>query len=296
VQKEVIDFLKAALADEQVKLDSGKSILFELNQSKVALSNAIAKSHMIAKDLKEAKTALILALGIDPSKESELVLSETDFPVQHYPGLMAKIKQVEDHPDMPLYTHDEVSHWTLLAKERKPEIKKAQYYLQAAAEQVKGRKARYLPTISAFADYGYYIPTNGVFFKQQNNFAGGVVLNWNIFDSFKREFEIQEYSALRRGARIALEQENDKTALRMRDLLFKIEEGIYTYISASESLKLAEEGMNDAKVRLSSGTITPLQYRDATRSFAEVRQQSDTAEYMLLQAYFQLLHDASEDI
>ena len=53
--------------------------------------------------------------------------------------------------------------------------------------------------------------------------------------------------------------------------------------------------MKEAKIRLTAGTITPLDYRDATRSYAETHRQCDQAKYSLLHSYFQLRHDAGID-
>lgn len=194
-----------------------------------------------------------------------------------------------------LFSEDEIEKWIALAKLKRPEVKKSQFLVKAARQQVNYQKGKYLPEISGFVDYGYYYPFNGLFFPQQKNWASGVKVTWNIFDSFKREFKVQEAAFARESAKIERQQTIDQSSVDIRNQIYQIEEALFSYLAAFESLTLAEQSMKEAKIRLNAGTISPLEYRDATRSYAETHRQSDQAKYSLLNAYFQLRHDAGID-
>jgi outer membrane protein TolC len=312
VQKEVIDYLTNALNEEQKKYDAGRAISFEVNQSKVALSNAISAYHAIMKELKSARNDLIIALGCDPDKEKEINLSESDLAFDDFPevkekltllqqkteGLSARLPKSEmlvQTTHLSLFSEDEIEKWIAVARLKRPEVKKSKYLVKAARQQVNYQKGRYLPEISGFIDYGYYYPFNGLFFPQQKNWASGVRVSWNIFDSFKREFQIKEAGFARESAKIEQQQTLDRTSADIRNQIYQIEEALFSYLSAYESLVLAEQSMKEAQVRLAAGTITPLDYRDATRSYAETHRQCDQAKYSLLHSYFQLRHAAGID-
>jgi outer membrane protein TolC len=300
VQQEIIDYLKNSLEDETKKFEAGKSTDFEVKQSKVALNNAIASYHSLLKGQKNAKKNLINALGVDPKAARELGLSETTLPVESYSDLREKLmllhERGHDLTHFSLFTEEEIEQWILLAQNNRPEIQKANVILRAAKEELKGKQGRYLPKISGFADYGYYVPVNGEFFKQQYNFAGGICLNWDLFDSFKREFAIKEVGCVRNAAQFALYQTVDKTSVDIRDEIYQIEEALFTYAASHDALVLAKQGMQEAKVRLTAGTISPLQYRDATRSYAEANRHANETKYNLLKSYFQLRHDSGIDV
>lgn len=297
VQEEIVNYLKGALCDEQIKFEVGRTIDFEVNQIKVALNSAISNYHALMKTRNDAYADLILALGVDPKMGREIHVSETElpFPPELQPKLQLLQQKTQDltliTPELSLYSQEEIEKLVFMARQKRPEIKKTEILVEAAREEVRSKKAKYLPTVSAFVDYGYFPPTRGFYFRQENNFVGGFLLNWDIFDSFKREFHIFEASAASKVAGLVRDLQLDKTEIHIRSLVTQIEEALFSYSTAHAGMLLACQAMSDSKVRLSSGTITPLQFREATRSYAESHRQSDEALYVLLHAYFKLQHD-----
>jgi len=293
VQEEVIGYLSEALEDEEKKLQAGKSTSFDVNQSKVSLSNSKAEYHTYLKDFKAARNRLVLNLGVNPQTDHSLTLSETTIPLENYPELMGKLDRLQ-RGIHPLFSEIEIEEQIERARRMRPEVQKSAILAKAAQEELRQQQGKYLPKISAFVDYGYYEPVNGAFFKQQYNFAGGIQLSWNIFDSMKREFRIQEAKCVHKAAQISVEQALDQSAINIRTEIEQIEEAFYMFSSSEEALKLADQAMKDAKIRLIAGTISPLQYRDAARAYAEASRHTAEARYAILQAYFQLQHDVGE--
>lgn len=313
VQEEVIGYLTESLQEEQKKYDSGRAVSFEVNQSKVALSNAISAYHILLKELKIARNQLTIALGSDPSLESTIELNEKSLPIESFPELNEKLLLLQEKTQglssklpgvyllsranhLSLFSEEEIQKWIALAKKNRPEVVKSSLLVKAAKEEVNYEKGRYLPKISGFIDYGYYLPLNGFFVPQQNNWASGIQLSWNIFDSFRREFQIKEAGFARSAAKISLEQSLDRAEVDVHNQIYQIEEAFFSYLAAYEALLLSEQAMKEAKVRLIAGTITSLEYRDATRSYSEAHRQNDQAKYSLFQSYFELRHDSGIDV
>ena len=296
VQNTVMTDLTDAVLTEEKRVDAGRATSFDVNQSQVALAQANSTYHTLLSDLKNAKINLLLALGIDPEQQQLIEVKDHELSLEPYGDLQQKIALALAHPEArALYSEQEIQMWIGKGLNAKPEIKKADIFLQVADAETKNRKGQYLPTVGAFFDYGYYTPTNGEYFKQQYNAAGGVQLTWNLFDSFKRELAIREVSHVKTAALIGLEQEREKTALRIRRQIYAIEEAIFAYISAQKGLDLAVQAKNEAKIRLKAGSIPSMLYRDSMRSYAEAERQVDGAKFLLIEAYFRLRHDSGDN-
>lgn len=292
VQEEVIEYLQNALEDQERKYEAGKATSFDVNQCKVALSNAKSSYHSYLKDLRSSKNALIFDLGID--LKEDVAVTETDIPLEKYPLLQQKIAAVGSESLQPLFSEAEIAGWFNAAKQNRPELKKTQAIIRAVKAEGRAQKGKFLPSISAFVDYGYFIVENGLPLRQQNNWIGGIQLNWTIFDSFKREFKIAESNLILKAADLTYLQEIDHMETEVRNTTIQIEEAIYSYLASKAGFDLAKQAMDEAKVRLAAGTITPLQFRDATKSYAEARLQADKSSFNLLQYYFQLCYNIGQ--
>ncbi|MBS0615451.1 MAG: TolC family protein [Verrucomicrobia bacterium] len=297
VQKIVMQDLELAVKDQERRLESGRATNFDVNQNQVALAQANSMYHTLLSELKTAKMGLLLVLGVPAEEQLDVEVKDQEISLEPYADLQPKIAKAEGNPDArALYSEPEIQSWIARALSAKPEIKKADIFVQAADAETQNRKGQYLPTIGAFFDYGYYTPTNGEYFKQQYNASGGVQLTWNIFDSFKRELAIREVGHVKTAALMGLEQERESTIVKIRRQIYAIEEDIFAYISAKKGLELAKEAKEEAKIRLQSGSISSMIYRDSMRSYAEAERQVDGATYLLLQDYFQLLHDSGGEL
>jgi outer membrane protein TolC len=251
-------------------------------------------------------------MGSATDREIEVSVSEKALPIESYPEIAQKLALLEQktmslgqtlpsfrdakkNTTFSLFTNEEVENWIRLARQRRPEIQKTASLAKIAREEIRMQQGAYFPKISLFADYGYYKPINGLFIEQQYNFAGGLKLSWNIFDSFKRELKIKEAKYANYAAELTVDHICERSDVSIRDEISQMEEALFSYVAAHDAMLLASQGMKDAKVRLSAGTISPLQYRDATRAWAEARRGSDQARFAILEAYFRLRHDAGLD-
>ncbi len=306
VQKQVIGYLNTAYEDQQKKMQAGSGTTLAVSQAKSALSQEITKYYSIMKAASDAKQQFVLTIHLEASKILGLKLDDS-IGVKDYPVLEEKVTKLKAvvggdiaqpaalNSPFSVFSESEIEDWVNQARQNRPELKRSHIYVKASEEKSRQTKSQYLPKIEAFADYGYYTPVNGQFFRQKNDFAGGIQLSWSIFDSFKREAKVLEISALKKAAIIAYEYENDKVDMTIRNDIGQVEEALFVYLTAAESAELAQQALADTKISLDSGTVTDADYQNATRMVAQAQLASQQAEYNYLKSYFQLRHDAGVD-
>jgi outer membrane protein TolC len=306
IQKQVIAYLTTAYEDQQKKFKAGSGTTLAISQAKAALSQEITQYYSSLKEASDAKQKFVLTIHLDPTKIENLKLDDT-IGIKDYPLLQAKLTMLKtvigtditqpSSLDTPfaLFSSDEIEDWINLARQNRPELKRSQIYVRASEEKSRQSKSQYLPKIEAFADYGYYQPINGQFFRQRNDFAGGIQLSWSLFDSFKREAKVLEISALRKAAGIAYEYELQKVEMTIRNDIHQVEEALFVYLTAADSADLAEQALKETRTQLDAGTAIDLDLQNATRLDAQAQLQREQAEYNYLKSYFQLRHDSGVD-
>lgn len=306
VQKQVIGYLNTAYEGQQKKYQAGGGTTLAISQAKSALSQEITKYYSAMKAASDAKQQFILTIHLDPTKIQSLKLDDS-IGVKDYPLLQEKLKNLRTvvggdialpatlNSPFAVFSKGEIQDWINQARLNRPELKRSHLYVKASEEKSRQTKSQYLPKVEAFADYGYYTPVNGQFFRQKNDFAGGVQLSWSLFDSFKREAKVWEGTALKKAAIIAYEYENEKVEVTIRNDIQQIEEALFVYLTASDNAEIAKQALNEACISLSSGTVTDADYQNATRMGAQADLGLQQAEYNYLKSYFQLRHDAGLD-
>jgi outer membrane protein TolC len=322
VQKENISYLTEALKLEKKQLDAGSSTTYQVNQSKVAVANAITQYYSTLKNYQNAKNSLVDSLGIEPFFEKILQIEETQMPIflislikeklnliqegflYQYDNffstedMLTKIEQLDQEKKLILFTEKELESYITLAINKRPDLKQQKTGIQIAQQQINQKKGKYLPEISGYIDYAYNAaqPGDKSFFKQPYSIQGGVRLTWTIFDSLLRENKIQEAKAYKTSKCLEYEYVYNTIELDLRNILYRLEETLFAYLSASEAVLLAEQAMQQAKDKLKFGKIPPLDYRETANSLAQAKNHLNQASYSLLINYYQLRYATGEDI
>ena len=322
IERENIDYLAYALEQEQGRLDAGNATPFEVNQSKVSVANAISTYYATLKELKNARNGLILTLGIDPLLEPEIHLKQRSMPIEAIPELAAKLEELDQiyhyrsdtfpttsdftrHIDtlenarkLTLFTPDEVQHYLDLALSLRPDLLARRTQVGVADQNVNSKLGTYLPQISGYVRYSYNDIDLGVrpFWQEQYNWAGGIVLTWNLFDSLLREHEIREARSVRSASRISYDQEWQRVEVEIRNGLYQLEEAMLTYLSATQAVFVAEQAREQAQDKLEFGRIAPLEYRDSVNQLAQARNQQNRASFDLLAAYYAVRYATGVDV
>lgn len=321
IEREVIDYLSFALDVEQKRLEAGNSTTLEVNQSKVALSNAISSYYLTLKDLKNARNAFILTLGIDPILEPKLCLSQKQIPIFSIPEIALKLQEIEDkyryqgismpsttdflnHIDeienarkLVLFSEAEVLEYLETALKYRPDLRKSQLQVGVAAENLKEKQGQYLPKVDGYVRYSYndiFLGTKP-FNKEPYYWSGGLTFSWNLFDSLLREHEIKEARSARQAYRINYDKNYQKVEVEIRNGLYQLEESIMAYLSSKAAVLYAEQARIQAAEKLTFGKIFPLEYRDSVNQLALARNQNNRATFDLIFAHYQLRYATGVD-
>jgi outer membrane protein TolC len=293
-------YLQKVFQDEETRLRSGRTTALQVAKAKAAISYEISKQLESQKEVLQARRQLSLLLRMAPTEEAGLVFG--GFPsIEEYPLLMEKQQKLQQYLmrniltnsplQLSLFQEEEIQQLIREALANRPELKKSSLYLRVAETKTAQARTRYLPEVSAFVDYGYYEPVNGQFFRQRNDWAGGIQLSWSLFDSLKREMKSKEVVALRKAASLGLGYESEKLEAAIRYDVQAIEEALFVYQNAQENLFLAQQTFEESEVQFSTGGLSDLQLQDAKQFLAESDYRQTQALAALLQKYYQLQHD-----
>lgn len=321
IERENIKYLSYALEQEQGKLESGNSTTLEVNQSKVAVANAISLYYSTLKELKNSRNAFVLTLGIDPLLEPKIQLSERDVPLKSIPEIALKLQETEtkyrymsktvpttedflNHIDMienaktlTLFSEQEVSDYLELALTHRPDLLRTRLQIGVAEQNLKEKQGHYLPQVEGYARYAYndrYLgPTP--FGSQSYYWSGGIVLKWNLFDGLLREHEIREARSIRQSYRINYDKNFQRVEVEIRNGLYQLEEAIMTYLSSTQAVFIAEQARDQAADKLSFGRIPPLEYRDCVNLWLQACNQRNGASFDLIYAYYRLRYATGVD-
>lgn len=298
-------YLQQVLKEEEIRLKSGRTTQLQVAKAKAAVSYEIAQQLESRKELMSARHALSLIMHLSPWDEAAFTFG--GFPaLDEFPLLKQKLSVLQSYlvknitavspPTISLFTEDEIQQFVAEARLNKPELQQLTLYVQAADVKRVQTRTQYLPEVSAFVDYGYYQPVNGQFFRQRNDWAGGIQLSWSLFDSLKKEMKSKEVVALRKAARLGLSYEIDKLEATIRQDLGGIEEALFGYQNAQENLFLAQQALEESEVQLGTGGISDLQLQDAKRFLAECEFNHMRVLAALLQKYYQFQHDLGKKV
>ena len=322
IQRQNVDYLSEALDQEHMKLEAGNSTTYEVNQSKVAVANAISLYYETLKNLKTARNALIITLGVDPNLEPKLSLKNREIPLFSVPTIAFKmekalmkfhyqssdfptikdvldhIKHIEDARRLTLFTEGEVLEYVELALKQRPDLARSCLEIKVAEQKVWEKVGHYFPKVGGFAHYIYNESEPGPkpFFKEKYYFSGGLSLSWNLFDSFLREHEVREASSQKRAAKIAYTRDLQAIEVQVRDSLYQFEEALYAFLSSQNGAMLAEQARYQAADKLAFGRIPPLEYRDSVNQLAMACNLRNKASTQLMMAYYQLRYAIGQDV
>ena len=322
IERENIDYLSYALTQEQKKLEAGNSTTLEVNQSKVAVANAISLYYSTLKDLKNRRNALVLTLGIDPLLEPQINLSQHQVPLQSIPEIALKMQEIEKkyhylnsslpttndflyHIDsiekarsLILFSEKELLDYLELALDHRPDLRKSKLQIGIAEQNLKEKQGHYLPKVEGYARYSYNdgYPGATPYGSENYNWSGGLVLTWNLFDSLLREHEIKEARSKRQSYRINYDKNYQKIEVEIRNGLYQLEETMMAYLSSSQAVFLAEQARGQAADKLAFGRIAPLEYRDSVNLLLQARNGQNRASFDLIDAYYQLRYSTGLDV
>ena len=314
-QQENIALLKEVLESEEHKFQVGELTKFHVNQSKVAVTSALATYYQSVKKLKLAENTLLDLMGMEPEK---LVLlnqeknkeKEAGFPVFKIAFLSRMVKKLDTFEPFQKTEKDSSSgaikitfnkntvfesqdfyDWEQKALENRPDLAKQLLLIKQANKSVHSKISKYLPTASFQAEHVDQSP-GSIGISRPKSFWNMILqLDWTLFDGLGRESAVKQSRSALKGVLFTYKEALQKAKVDVHNRLHEIEEALLMYLSAREGVDLADQAMQQALDRFRVGVISSLEYRDAVTSLLEAKQNFNSANFQLLVSYYALKRD-----
>jgi outer membrane protein TolC len=273
-QKEILKTLKeniaiseqrVKIAEEKYKVGTGSKT--ELLQAKADLNadqNSLLRQEI---ELKNAKVNLNLLLGRNPNIDFDI--SDTiNLKDLSFDELRAKA--FENNRSM------------LIAKANK-EIAKLNF---------NGIKSRFLPKINFFIGYNFTRSNSQAGFialNQNLGFNYGLNFSFNIFNGFNsvREYENSQFEVL--NSEIRYEQVKNNIEAQLLKLYESYKTSLRLIELEKENLEIARENVEIAIERYRLGVLTPLELREAQKTYIDAESRLISALYQAKVAEINLL-------
>lgn len=321
--KEKIDLLTMLAKRMEDRHQIGTSILYSVNQSKVAIANATTTYYEVIKRRKIDMDNMVSILGFTPG-EIEVSFAKIDIPIDEITELKEKLNKMqtifnqekialnekifkgeypltEEKSMKQLFTISEVKSWEDKALKYQPSLKVYKNYVQIAGEEVSKRRGDYLPTLSFNVNYGgnpttvENLPSSSLG-NQHMQWGVGIQFNWLLFDGLGRERRLKEAKHVKRAKEFQYRQEMQNTYAGVRKQIFEIEESVANYVTADANVKLAEQTVTLVNDQVDVGYGTIFDYQVTVDGFIQAVNSKNQARYQLLKAYYALRHATGVDL
>lgn len=321
--KEKIDLLTSLARRMEDRYNIGTSILYGVNQSKVAIANATSDYYEVVKKQKVDMDLLVSSLGYDPG-EVELSFADLNIPIEQIPLLKQKLCQMQpifekDHLALNeniykkgypmteikrarmLFSQAEMDYWEDKALEYEPSLKVYKNQVNIAKKEVSKNYGQYAPKVTLNANYGgdpttlIFVPATS-FTGQKFQWGVGVQLRWMLFDGLGRERRIRQAQYQEKSKRYEYKKELQKTYANVREQIFNIEESVATFVTADANVKLATQTVELANDQMDIGYVTIFDYQITVDSLIQALNKKNKARYDLIKAYYGLRHASGIDL
>ncbi len=315
--KENVDLLSLLVKRSEDLYKIGRSIPYNVNQSRVALANASTAYFQGLRQLKNDRDILTQLLGLDPACVT-VETAEEKIPLNKLPLIACKLhlfyggeSQDLSSADIiakmsvakanSLFSCQELVEFEKQADIFRPDIRLGKNHIQIASQEVNLRKGEYFPAIDFVANYGSlanpYVPNlSNSFFHQDFEWGLGIELNWLLFDSFGREHRINEAKAEVCATKFNFEQTRQLAHVDVRNQIYSIEEALSNYATSKASVALADELVLQSEQQLEIGYITIFDYQIAIDTLIQSKYIYEKARFNLAHSYFGLRHATGIDL
>ncbi len=244
VRQETLDGYERHLEKVESFVEVGSRAPFDITRAQVDVANARVELISARSNLKVALANLARVVGL-----------ENNIEVTAY---------AEDNPPANIYDgRDQLLGEAL----QRPDVKAAQYQVDAAGYRVKEAKLSRSPSLSASADYQW----SGTAAPLDRSWGMGVNLSWPVFDGKLTRAQIDSArsnldnnAASLENVKLSVAAELENSLTGFTDALERLQATTILVQQASESLHLAE-GRYDA------GLGSPLEITDARVEYARAR-------------------------
>ncbi len=265
---EMVELTKSHFDEAKLLHEIGAADNYSLMRAEVEYLNSIPLHKNAIKDLEAAESGLKLMLNLE--RDEQLVTH--DFDIEILPG---------DNPDI------------LLAKasDDRPEISSADHLSKAYKRAVGVYRAGRWPTVDAF--YNFERQNQWDLFTQtdrwDNTWVAGINLSFPLFTGFRTSAQIQKAKLDLAKARHDASMLNDMIQLEVKLAYNDYLRSSSDFEAWYRNVELAEEGLEIAKLRWSTGNGSDLELRDARIALKAARVNLSSAKFDLVRSKVQLL-------
>ena len=308
-----IDTLNDMSQKMEAEYSIGTTIELNVNQSKVAIANAMTGYYQKVKGLKVDLDAFSELLGYEPG-EVELAIIDEKIPVGSFDELKPKLDRVEalfaeqkgiapiykegypysqERVIDQIYSFKEILGWERVAEKANPLLKEKQVEVAMASENVSKRVGEYLPSVNLVANLGaepnpYDEYPSSSFDNQKMQWGMGLEVRWKLFDGFGRESRLKMSRYQRNSKEYEWQKERQTTFRNVRDKIYEIEESMASLATSKGNVVLADQTVVQARDQLQIGTITIYDFQLALNNLIEARNLLSQSSYQLVNAYYGL--------
>ncbi len=238
--REAVRQLNAHVKDAENLYKEGMIPLNDLLKSKVALANAIENEVKAKNNLKTALSALNVAL--DNNINECIDVKDIDL----FRRFTLPLKR--------LYT---------IALNNNPLLKQLSLQLKQQGYAIKLAESNYYPHIGVFAQYqrsGYNMLAQDNTLSNNHNSLFGLQIKWDLFDSFKTKFDVEEQEHKKLGL-------FEKYLQIKKEIKFNVKKAYLELKTAEENIKTAIVGLRQARENF---RITNVRYKQNMTTSTEV--------------------------
>ncbi len=245
VEEAALESAEAHLEAARARREEGMARDYDVLRARVEVSNIEASLIQSRQEKQEAYTALMRAMGA--SQTSEVVLSdelsETD----------AAAPAFEEAVNA--------------AFQNRPDIFQATIEADLQQEAVAEVRTRYFPRLDAFFNYGQEYAEG----SWDDEWRGGLRLNWTLFDGLAREGAMIQRRAELRRAEILLGDAEQRAIKDVRDALYEVESADEMARSQEMNLQRAQEAQRLVEEGYREGINTEIELLDARSAMTRAR-------------------------
>ncbi len=331
----ILDYESIAAAEDKVELltslanrmkdryEVGTTILYNVNQSQVAIANAMAAYYEVVKAQKVNMDRLVSAMGFDPGN-CQIQFAKLEIPVDTIPLLGEKLCHLrslfeedglkadqklftksypltEIHKIKALFSKPEISYWESKAKKYDPTLSASEKEVVIARREVSKGYGEYIPKVTLNVNYGgnptdqLFVPATS-FSSQTFEWGVGLQFKWMIFDSLGRERRIKQARYQKKAKESQYKKELQKTYENVRKQIFSIEEAISSFVTADANVRLATQTVDLANDQLDIGYVTIFDYQITVDGLVQALNHRNKARYEIINAYYGLRHASGADL
>ena len=299
----------------------GTSILLNVNQSKVAIANATTLYYQALKQHDIDVDTLITIMGYDAGS-IEITIGEETIPIMAIPDIATKVEHAEaifasggssgalytagfpkneaqlmEH----LFSDEEIQQWEATALCHRPDLKAKCTEVKIAQQEVYKQQGHYLPEVTLQVNYGGYPENMDDYpsrkFSDQNFYGAiGIKLEWLLFDSWGRTYQVRQAHHARNAKKLTYKQGIQLTYAEVRKQIFTMKESVANYVTAEGNVQLAEQTLELGSRQLNIGTITIFDYQTLINGLIAALNIRNQAGYSLITAYYALRHASGVDL